>query len=146
MKTISKYSLIAVLVVAVAGIAAVGAASAQGDDPPFRGRDAMAELLGLSPEELHEQIQAGKTIEELAEDAGVDLEGFRDQMMNNRQESLRERIREALEDDEISQDQADWLLEGLEKGYLNGPFFQPGSRPGFDGKRGPGMRGGSGAE
>jgi hypothetical protein len=59
---------------------------------------------------------------------------------------MQTRIEEALAEGEISQDQADWLLMGLEKGYLDGPFFKiggrGGNRPGFDGDGMPGMRGG----
>ena len=97
MKPIIKYTLIVLLVVAVAGISAVGIASAEGDDPP-RGREALADLLGMTPEELREQIQDGMTIEELADEAGVDLEAFREEMMSARQDNLRSRINDALAD------------------------------------------------
>jgi hypothetical protein len=140
MKPTTKTILIAALVVGAVGLSAAGIAYAQGDFPHPKG--ALAELLGLEPEELREQIQAGTTIEELADEAGVDLEEFRQEMMAKRQEDMQTRIEEALADGEISKDQADWLLEGLEKGYLDGPFFKKGGRgggqPGFDGE---GMRG-----
>jgi hypothetical protein len=146
MKPIIKYTLIGLLIIVAAGITVAGVAYAQGDDPDFRG--GLAELLGLSREELREQIQSGKTIEELAEEAGVDLEAYREEMQLNREENLRNRIEEALADGTITQEQADWLLEGLEKGFLNGPFFGRGGRgmgePGGefppDGERMPGMR------
>jgi len=158
MKPILKYTLIGLLVAAVAGISVVGVAYAQGDDP--RGREAIAELLGLTVEELQEQLQDGKTIQELAEEAGVDLEAFREEMSANKQVDLQTRIEEALANGDIDQDQADWLMEGLEKGYLDGPFFgmrgrgakgsgeRPnfdGERPNFDGERPSGMRGGMSA-
>lgn len=128
MKPIFKYTLIAVLVLAVAGISIAGIAYAQDGDNPLRGKCGLAELLGLTCEELHDLIQDGATIEELAEEAGVDLEAYREEMMQNREEDLRTKIEEALAEGTISQDQADWLLEGLDKGYLNGPFFQFGGR------------------
>ena len=104
----------------------------------------------MTPEELREQIQDGMTIEELADEAGVDLEAFREEMMSARQDNLRSRINDALAEGEISEDQADWLLEGLEKGYLNGPFLRSGCHGSGDFKRGSsqggermhGMRGG----
>jgi hypothetical protein len=34
---------------------------------------------------------------------------------------MRERIQQAVDDDTITQEHANWLLEGLEKGFLNGP-------------------------
>lgn len=142
MKRTTKTILIAALVVGAVGLSAVGIAYAQGDFPHPKG--ALAELLGLEPEELHDQIQGGTTIQELADEAGVDLEAFHEEMMMNRQEDMETRIAEALAEGEISQDQADWLMEGLEKGYLGGPFFKSGGRggkrPGFSGEGFPGMR------
>ena len=142
MKRTTKTILIAALVVGAVGLSAVGIAYAQGDFPHPKG--ALAELLGLEPEELRDQIQGGTTIQELADEAGVDLEAFHEEMMMNRQEDMETRIAEALAEGEISQDQADWLMEGLEKGYLGGPFFKSGGRggkrPGFSGEGFPGMR------
>ena len=143
MKPITKTILIAALVVGVLGVSAIGIAYAQGDVPYPRG--SLAELLGFDREELHDMLQDGTTIQELADEAGIDLEAFREEMMANRQEDMGTRIEEALAAGEISQDQVDWLLEGLEKGYLDGPFFKMGGRgggrPGFDGEGMRGMRG-----
>jgi hypothetical protein len=148
MKPIYKTILIAALVIGAVGIGTIGIAYAQGDGP-FP-RETLADLLGLDCEDLRDQLQSGATIQDLADEAGVDLEEFRTEMEANRQEQLRARIEEALAEGEISQDQADWLLEGLEKGYLPGPFFRPGdrglmrdgSRPGIDGEGASGLRGG----
>lgn len=144
MKPIFKTILIAALVVGAVGIGAIGIASAQGDGP--HPREALAELLGLDLEELRDQLRSGTTIQDLADQAGVDLGAFHDEMAANRQEDLRARIEEALANQEITQDQADWLLEGLEKGYLDGPFFRQGRRGGIrggmDGEGFPGLRDG----
>lgn len=141
MKPIYKTILIAAIVIGAVGISAIGIAYAHGDGP----REGLAELLGLDREELRELLGSGSTIEGLAEEAGVDLEAYREDMEENRQEDMRGRIEQALADGEITQDQADWLLEGLEKGYLSGPFFRfggrGGSHPGFDGEGLTGMRG-----
>ena len=61
-----KFSLIPLLVVAVIGITAVGVAYAQGDDPLLP-HDLLAEMLGLTPDELRDEVQSGTSIEELAE-------------------------------------------------------------------------------
>jgi hypothetical protein len=56
-----------------------------------------------------------------------------------RGEAMRQAIEQAVEDGAMSREQADWMLEGLEKG------FTPGGRgfgPGFGG-RGRGWGGGS---
>ena len=141
MKTSLKITLIALLVVGAVGITAIGVAYAGGDGP----QGGLAELLGLDRGELRELLGSGSTIQDLAEEAGVDLEAFQEEMAANRQEEMRARIEEALTEGEISQDQADWLLEGLDKGYLNGPFFRSGGRrgtaPGVDGEGFPGPRG-----
>ena len=148
MKPILKFTLIGLLVTVVAGISVAGVVYAQGDGPDIR--TGLAELLGLTREELREKLQDGKTIQELADAAGVDLEGFNEEMRAAYLVDMKNRIEEALSNGDISQDQADWLLEGLGKGYLNGPFFgmggraarDSGERPSLDGERPTGMRGG----
>ena len=145
MKAILKFTLIGLLVVVVAGITVAGVAYAQGDGPDRR--EGLAEILGLTREELRDQLQDGKTLEELAEAAGVDLEAFREEIRQTKQVDLETRIEEALDNGDITQDHADWLLEGLDKGFLDNPFVRFGGRgssgrPDMDGAGMPGMRGG----
>jgi len=97
--------------------------------------DTMAEALGLTPEEFFAELHAGKTLAEIAEAQDVELEDVYDAMDAARAEAMQEAIRQAVEDERITQEQADWLLEGLEQG-----FFPLGRSFGF----GHGMRGGSG--
>jgi len=135
MKPILKYTLIGLFFAVIAGISVVGIAYAEGDFP--RGHEALAELLGLTEDELKEQLQGGKTVEDLADEAGVDLEAFREEMQEQRLENLGSRIEEALTAGDINQEHADWLQEGLEKGFLGkGRWFggQPGMG-GFDGEK-----------
>jgi ribosomal protein S20 len=73
----------------------------------------LAEQLGMTVDELQAELEAGKTIAELAEEKGVDLEAAQI-------EAMKERIQQAVEDGTISQKQADWMLEGLEQGFLPG--------------------------
>ena len=121
-----KIALIAGLVLITTGAIAAGVVYAQSDDPPHP-REALAELLGLSEEELREQLREGASLEELAEQAGVDLEAFREEMAAIRKEHQLSRLAEALEEGEISQEQYDWMLEGFEGGFLDhkgcGEFF-----------------------
>ena len=145
MKAILKFTLIGLLVVVVAGITVAGVAYAQGDGPD--GREGLAEILGLTREELRDQLQDGKTLEELAEAAGVDLEAYREEIRQTKQVDLETRIEEALDNGDITQDHADWLLEGLKKGFLDNPFVgfggrESSGRPDMDGAGMPGMRGG----
>ena len=79
--------------------------------------DTAAEALGLTPEELFAELHAGKSLEEVAEAQGVDIEAVQEAMQAARAEAMRQRIEQAVEDGNMSQEQADWLLEGLEKGF-----------------------------
>ena len=128
---------IALLAVAVYGTTAV-LADDGGPDRPTQGHggrgldghrldgaalEAAAGALGMSPEDLSAALEGGKTLPELAEQAGVDMEQVSEAMQAVRAESMRERIEQALEEGTITQEHADWLLEGLEAGYLDGPHF-----------------------
>jgi hypothetical protein len=140
MKPLLKYTLITLVVVLAAGISVAGVVYAQGNGPDRPGY--LAELLGLTPEELHDHLREGNTIQELADAAGVDLEAYREEMHQSRLADLQIRIETALAAGDISQDQAAWLLEGLEKGYLDGPFVGMGGRnSGRPGSNGAFMRG-----
>jgi hypothetical protein len=134
-----KHLVIAGVIVAVAAIAfvAVGSAIAADDDPPappFGGFgpggcgmwggggnwdifDTIADALDMTPTELFEALHAGSTIEELAEAEGVDLENLQDTLADLHQDHARERIEEAVANGDISQEQANWMLEGMENGY-----------------------------
>jgi uncharacterized membrane protein len=103
------------------------------------GLEAAAELLGMTADELSTQLWGGRTLADLADKAGVDLQTLRDAVEAANQAAMeaamRDAIEQALEDGYITQEQADWLLEGLEQG-----FFPMGRGFGF----GRGMRGGFG--
>ena len=96
--------------------------------------DTIADLLGMTPEEVTTAIQDdGKTLQELADDAGVDMQDIKDAFSGLREESVRERIETALDEGTLTQGEADWLFEGLDNGYLGklGKFFsQRGGRGG----------------
>ncbi len=105
--------------------------------------DVVAEALGLTPEEFFAELRAGKSLEEIAEEQGVEMEEVHDAIEAARVEAMREGIEQAVEDGRITQEQADWMLEGLEQGFL--PMRQGfGSGRGKGGGSGHGMRGGSG--
>lgn len=80
--------------------------------------DTIAEALGLTPNELFtESHDEGKTISEIAEERGVELDVVKDALNARRAEAQREAIQQAVEDGRITQEQADWMLEGLEQGF-----------------------------
>jgi len=79
--------------------------------------DTMADALGLTPEELFSELHAGKTLDEVAEAQGVEMEALQDALKVAQEDAMRQRIEQAVEDGTLSQEQADWMLEGLEKGF-----------------------------
>ena len=79
--------------------------------------DTMADALGLTPVELFTELHSGKTLEEVAEAQGVEMETIQDALQAAHEAAMRERIEQAVEDGTMSQEQADWMLEGLENGY-----------------------------
>lgn len=80
--------------------------------------DTAAEALGLTPVELFAELHDGKTLEEIAEAQGVEVETVYDAVDAARAEAQKQAIEQAVEDGKISQEQADWMLEGLEKGFF----------------------------
>jgi hypothetical protein len=158
--------------IAVIGVIAAGAAFAQTDTPtpapnttpakPFErsgmGRgfglggpgswdnfDAMAKSLNLTPTQLFEALHAGRTLDEIAKAQGVDLAKVQEAANAARIQAMKDKVAQAVKDGKITQEQADWLLQGLEKGYMGkgrgGEFgFGRGSM-GRGGMRGHGDRG-----
>jgi hypothetical protein len=51
---------------------------------------------------------------------------------------MRDAIAQAVEDGEMTQDEADWRLEGLEQGYMSGRGFGRGFGRGMRVRGGPG--------
>ena len=80
--------------------------------------DTAAEALRLTPEEFFAELHAGKSLEEIAEAQGVEFEAVQDAINAAQAEAMQQAIEQAVEDGRISQEQADWLLEGLEQGFL----------------------------
>ena len=93
------------------------------------GLQAAAEALNMTTDELITALRSGKTLEEIATEAGVDFQDVQDAINASHQEELRTRIEQGVADGTISQEKADWLLEGLEKGFLDGPGFGFGFGP-----------------
>jgi hypothetical protein len=108
-----------------------------GDGPGHGGRGmgeaelaAAAKVLGMTSEELSTALASGKTLEDLATTAGVDIQDVKDAISAVHAEEMQANIAAAIADGSMSQEKADWLLEGLDKGFLDGHGF------GFGGPRG----------
>jgi anti-sigma28 factor (negative regulator of flagellin synthesis) len=129
MSKMFKVGLVGLLVVGALTVVMAGSALAQEPDPldkPFGGFgrggfghfggdhwamfDAMAEALGLTPEEFFAELRAGKTPADVAEEQGVDLEALAESLQAARVEA----IQQAVEDGTLTQEQADRMLNRLE--------------------------------
>jgi uncharacterized membrane protein len=126
----------ALIVLLLAGVAGVTIVSADEPTPTFpapfgwgsRGFgwaggmwtlfDAAAEALGLTPEGLFAESHGGKSLDEIAEEQGVEVDAVQEAMNAARAEAMQQAIMQAVEDGKISQEQADWMLEGHEKGFF----------------------------
>ena len=99
--------------------------------------EAAAKVLGMTTDELKSALQDGKTLLDLADAAGVDIEEVHAAIQAVHQTEMRERIQQAVEDGTMTQAQADWMLEGLDNGYMMGG----GGPGGFGGRGSRGPRG-----
>lgn len=84
---------------------------------------AAAKVLGMTTDELSTALKDGKTLADLATAAGVDIQDVQDAISAAHAVEIRARIEAGVADGTISQEKADWLLEGLDKGFLDGPGF-----------------------
>lgn len=119
--------------VVLLGLGANLAVSAQGGGVlgrPFRPRagaqESIAETLGMTIDALRDALRYGKSLADLAEEKGVELEDLKDAADAARDEAVRERIAQAVENGNLSQERADWMLQGLDSGYGLGGRFSGG--------------------
>lgn len=139
--------LAALLVVGVVG--ATGVFAQGSTTTPFNGRgpgdghgrglgtaelEAAAKVLNMTTDELSTALQGGKTLEQVASDKGVDFAKVQAAIQAAHVTEMRARIAQAVQDGTITQANADWLNEGLDKGYIG----MPGAF-GFGGPHGPGF-------
>jgi hypothetical protein len=97
------------------------------------GVDAAARALGLTTDEMRTQLWGGRTLADLADRAGVELQAVQDAVKNACKEQLRAAVEQAVTDGKLTREKADWLLEGLDKGF----WGEPGEGFGLGGFMGP---------
>ena len=96
------------------------------------GLDAAAEALDMTVDELELQLWGGRSLADLAERAGVELETVQETIEAARKDAMREALSQAVEDGRLTQGRADWMIEGQENGY--GLKGAPRGRGGFPGE------------
>jgi hypothetical protein len=94
---------------------------------------AMAEALGVTEEELEEQLAQGKTMWQVAEEKGLTWEEFTKVMTEARTAALKQMV----EDGVITQAQADWMASHMQGMWGRGGR---GGCPDMGGGSGPGWR------
>ncbi len=94
---------------------------------------AAAEALEMTADELSTQLRGGKTMADLAEEKGVALADVQAAVEAAQKAASKDAIEQAVTDGTLSREKADWMLEGIDKGYLPGFGFGGGRRD-----RGPG--------
>jgi hypothetical protein len=160
MSRFKKYVGIAVLVGLVAALGISSVASAQSSvtptptaptaqtAPPAAPRDgfgprelhsqaalaAAAKALGMTADELSAELWGGKTLADIATAKGVDIATVKAAVEAAQIAETKTAINQAVTDGTITQAKADWLLEGLDKGY-----WGAGAEGGFGFGMGPGM-------
>ncbi len=137
MSGMKKYLGLGVLVLIVAALG-VGAVFAQTATPPAQntpqaggrffhggfcgqaGLDAAAKALNMTTQELTAQLWGGQTLSGLADKAGVKITDVQSAVQAACQQSLKDAINQAVKDGKMTQAKADWLIEGIDKGYIGG--------------------------
>jgi hypothetical protein len=83
--------------------------------------NAMADAFGLTAEDVQSQIDAGKTMRDLAQEQGLTDEQFRDKMIAARTVALNQ----AVSDNVITREQADWMLDRMDNTWQFGAGYGP---------------------
>jgi len=151
-----KTILIVGLVVLALGVLGVGAALAQGPTPyagngPMMGgngggwmhdyvEQALAAKLGLTEEQVEDQLTAGKSMYQIALDNGIKQEAITEFMNQVHQDAFAKAVKDGV----VTQEQADWMLQRVQsRGYGTGNCpMQNGQGAQFN--RGAGMMRGNG--
>ncbi|HEX9259523.1 MAG TPA: hypothetical protein VF855_08285 [Acidimicrobiales bacterium] len=100
------------------------------------GLDGVAAVLGVTEDELHTALEAGKSIADVAKEKGVDVQKVIDSLVAK----AKERTAQAVTDGKITQAQADERIAALTDNItkmVNGELpSMPEGRPGFRGHHG----------
>ncbi len=117
--------------------------------------DAAAKALGMTADDLKAQLWGGKTLADIATEKKVDIATVQKAVEAAELAEMKTAIQAAVTAGTITQAKADWLIEGLDKGYwgtgqdagfggfgLKGPEgfgMEPGGRGDRGGRGGHGM-------
>ena len=97
---------------------------------------ALAEALGITPEELISRREAGETLWQISDSLGISSEDFSTLVADARAKALEQ----AVQDGVITQEQADWMSQRMGPGFGPGAGTCDGTGPHGYGGRGRGWR------
>lgn len=100
--------------------------------------EAAAKALGMTADDLSAELWGGKTLTDIAADKGVDIADVKAAVEAAQIAETKTAINQAVTDGTMTQARADWLIEGLDKGYW-GPGAEGAFSGGFGFGMGPGM-------
>ncbi len=156
MNTKKLIALALVLVLGVAAVTALAQDDGNGDDTwPFGHGpgmmfgnwdehpmwDGVAEALGLDQDALFDELRSGKTLADIAEEQGVELETLQGVWLANAAEHMNALVEEGY----LTQEQANARLEHMSENFAEGGFGcgMGFGGPGMMGRGGRGMHGGT---
>ena len=87
------------------------------------GLDAAAKALKMTTADLQAQLWGGQTLSGLADKAGVKITDVQSAVQAACQQAQIDAINQAVKDGKITQANADWLIEGIQKGFIGGGKF-----------------------
>ena len=96
---------------------------------PGPGIDAAAKYLGLTEAQLHEQLESGKTLAEIAKAKGKDVDGLKTAIVD----AARARLDQAVKDKKLTDAQRDEMVKDLESHVDD---LVNGKAPRFRGRKG----------
>lgn len=125
--------VLALMLALTIGTASVMASTEDADNDSFAGKcgqtiqkgygmmsEAVADLLGMSQEEVQAEKENGKSIAEIAQEKDVDEQALTDSMI----EAKNQRLQESVENGYLTQEQADekmeWMKEEMKRKIENG--------------------------
>ena len=83
--------------------------------------NAAATALGISSTDLSTDFKNGQSLWDVLTQKGVSLQTVMSAIQTARTADFRNQINQAVANGKMTQDKANWLLEGLDKGYIGGP-------------------------
>ncbi|MHB8986148.1 MAG: DUF2680 domain-containing protein, partial [Eubacteriales bacterium] len=101
-----------------------------GGRPFGRNLDGAAGVLGLTADQLKQELQSGKTMQQIVEGHGLTMDQFKQQMLDAQKQDLAKKV----SDGKLTQEQADKIISrmGNDKGwagFFGGKGMRDGGRP-----------------